>query len=515
MRLLGIALAALVLTGTAVARTIEGTARNDRIVGTPRADSIFGREGADQLLGMAGPDFLLAGTGSDLVEGGAGNDRIAVQYDGGRDRVRCGAGLDVVNADLLDTVATDCELVAKRLSRDPYTGPDSQHETEVEPDSLTIGRTTVVTFQVGRRSEGAADNVGFAVSNDDGRTWRSGLLPGLTQASVPAGPNERASDPVVAYDAANRVWLISTLAIEGPVTRLTISRSADGFAWSNPVTANEDASSRDISFDKEWIGCDNGAGSPFRGRCYLAYSDILRGNSIGVQSSSDGGSTWSVPTQIPVRDAVGAFPAIRPTGELLVVSYVDPNRIVAALSTDGGQTFRSPVTVVDAEACRVRRFRSFPLPSADVDPQGRFWVTWHQCTGTASSDNDVFVSTSADGIAWSLPQKVTSGRNALMPAIGIHPSSGRVAIAYYVAGSRGIDFELIETRAGGSGWGAPRRLSAQTMRLDWLPNTSSGRMLADYVSVHYAGSRPLAVWVLASEPVGSSYRQAVYATRAG
>ncbi len=79
-----------------------------------------------------------------------------------------------------------------------------------------VGRTTVATFQVGRRFSGAADNVGFAVSSDNGSTWRSGLLPGLTRASVPVGPNERASDPVVAYDAVNRVWLIATLALESP-----------------------------------------------------------------------------------------------------------------------------------------------------------------------------------------------------------------------------------------------------------------------------------------------------------
>jgi hypothetical protein len=51
------------------------------------------------------------------------------------------------------------------------------------------------------------------------------------------------------------------------------------------------------------------------------------------------------------------------------------------------------------------------------------------------------------------------------------------------------------------------------MRPEWLPDTVSGRMLADYISVHYAGARPLVMWVLASEPVGSSLRQAVYATR--
>ena len=54
----------------------------------------------------------------------------------------------------------------------------SQHETQVEPDSFTVGRRTVATFQVGRRFDGAATNIGFSTSLDDGSTWRSGLLPG-------------------------------------------------------------------------------------------------------------------------------------------------------------------------------------------------------------------------------------------------------------------------------------------------------------------------------------------------
>ena len=51
------------------------------------------------------------------------------------------------------------------------------------------------------------------------------------------------------------------------------------------------------------------------------------------------------------------------------------------------------------------------------------------------------------------------------------------------------------------------------MPLAWMPDTTSGRMLGDYISVHYARGRPLVVWVLANEPVGASFRQAVYATR--
>jgi hypothetical protein len=509
-----IAVGVMLFAGTAAAKTIVGTSSADRLSGTARTDAIFGLAGGDRVAGGSGADFLHGGPGRDILNGGGGNDRIAAQYDGGRDRVTCGPGLDVVNADLLDALTADCELVGRRLSRDPYRNADSDHETEVEPDSFTFGRTTVATFQVGRRFDGGAATIGFAVSGDDGRTWRSGFLPRLTVASSPAGISDRASDPVVAYDATNRTWLIGTLAIQGQVTRLTISRSPDGFTWSDPVIAAEATFGSSIAFDKEWLACDNSAASAFRGRCYLAYSDVVRGGALGVTSSVDGGLTWSTPAQVPLRDAVGVFPVIRPTGELVLVYYLDPKRIGAAVSTDGGATFGTPVTISEMQFRSARGLRFFPLPSADVDPSGRVWAVWHDCRfNSGCNANSVVVSTSQDGVAWTQPRAVTSGRNAFIPAIGIHQTSGRAAIAYYVLGPSGIDLEVVESRIGGSGWSAPRRLSAQTMREEWLPNTVSGRMLADYVSVHYAGTRPLVVWALASEPVGSSFRQAIYATR--
>src|SRR3990170_11122 len=250
MRVVAIALAGLLLSAAvAGARTILGTSGNDRLVGTPRADTLAGLAGNDLISGIGGGDLLLGGRGRDSADAGAGNDRVSIEYDGARDSTRCGAGTDVVNADLLDTVAGDCELVGRRLSRDPYTNPESQHESEVEPDSFTFGRTTVATFQVGRRFDGGATNIGFAVTSDDGRTWRNGLLPGLTRTSVPAGQNERASDPVVAYDAANRVWLISTLAIDGQTTRLAINRSTDGATWENELVAAEEVVPQGIAFD--------------------------------------------------------------------------------------------------------------------------------------------------------------------------------------------------------------------------------------------------------------------------
>ena len=152
-RLVGLLVLA-VLAGGAVA----GAAPIARIVGTPRADELAGREGADS------------------IAASRGNDRIAAEYDSGVDVVSCGPGRDVVVADPQDRVGQDCEVVSRRLSRDPYTNPESHHETQAEPDSFTVGATTVTTFQVGRRSSGGATNLGFATSKDGGRTWRRGLL---------------------------------------------------------------------------------------------------------------------------------------------------------------------------------------------------------------------------------------------------------------------------------------------------------------------------------------------------
>lgn len=521
MRVVVLALALAVgLTSVsgAVAKVITGTPRADQLVGTSRADAMRGLAGGDTLLGRGGADFIEGGPGRDVVDAGAGNDRVGVSYDGA-DRVRCGPGSDVVAADAQDSVASDCELVGRRISRDPYATADAQHETEVEPDSFTVGRTTVAVFQVGRREDGGATNIGYAVTTNDGTTWKSGLMPGLTVASRPPGGSLRASDPTVAYDAAHGTWLASTLALGDGTTRLAINRSSDGSSWSTAILAAEESGGggdEGIAFDKNWIGCDNTPTSAFYGRCYLVYTHSADEDMLQVRTSVDGGQTWSPGIDIGARPAVGIFPAIRPTGELVVVYLWETSgspAIASSRSVDGGASWATPVRIAEIVGrCAVRGFRAFALPSADVDASGRVWAAWHDCSAPGASTNSAFVASSADGVTWSAPAAATRGRNALLPAIGIDRASGRIALAYMRSSAAGIDMELVESR-GGTTWGAPRRLSPETMPLARMPRTASGRMLGDYVSVHYARGRPLVVWVLASEPVGSTFRQAVYATR--
>src|SRR5439155_826060 len=79
----------------------------------------------------------------------------------------------------------------------------TNHRTEVEPDSFSFGSTIVAAFQVGRIYDGGACAVGFATSANNGVSWTEGLLPGITKWTVSAGrgPNDRATDASVAYDA--------------------------------------------------------------------------------------------------------------------------------------------------------------------------------------------------------------------------------------------------------------------------------------------------------------------------
>ena len=133
---------------------------------------------------------------------------------------------------------------------------------EVEPDSFSNGSTIVAAFQVGRIYDGGACAIGFATSTNNGATWTSGLLPGITKWTPQRGTNDRATDASVAYDAEHNVWLISSLTlleaggVHGNACRhQPLDRRRP--TWGTPVTT---ATGGDL--DKNWIVCDNTADQP-------------------------------------------------------------------------------------------------------------------------------------------------------------------------------------------------------------------------------------------------------------
>ena len=524
---------AAILVATASAATIAGTDRADTLRGTNGPDLIDGRSGNDTLLGLGGADFLQGNAGRDVLDGGPGDDRIAAQSDGSRDSVSCGEGTDVVNAELGDRVAADCEIVGRQLSRDTFVDARAQHDTQVEPSSFAWGSTMVAVFQSGRYlTGGSAARIGFATSTDGARTWRSGFLPGQTVFSSPAGEDEVATDPVVTYDAKRGTWLVATLtASRGLDVNIRISRSQNGLAWSKPALV---ASGQ---LDKNWLVCDNWPRSRYRGRCYLSYLDI-DSNAIVTRRSLDGGVTWSDPVSPPPgpttgRFANGAQPLVQPDGVLTIVyaalyeTTAAANQVIAMRSTDGGASFVAAYPIADVVAEEVTAVRTDSLPSASVDGSGRLWVAWQDCRYSPDcADDRIVVSSSKNGLTWTAPRAVTPlqrGADAFLPGLAAdRTTSGagtRLAILYHSmphtcwarASCRGVDVWLAVSTNAGKSW-RQLRLNAESMRLDWIAGTSFGRFLGDYVSTSFVDGSAVPVYSLAARPDGETFRQAISAT---
>jgi hypothetical protein len=477
------------------------------------AATIHGTLGGELLLGSPVPDRIKAGPGDDFIQAAFG----------GIDRVDCGAGNDLVSADLGDRLV-NCETVVRRLSVDPYLGSDSQHETAVEPDSFSFGSTIVTAFQLGRRVSGAAANIGTAVSHDAGRTWQRSALPSVTIASQPAGPETAASDPSVAYDAVHGAWLVSALTLEPGNSHVYVTRSTDGEHWSSPA----DVANGPL-LDKEWIVCDNGATSPFRGRCYVEYTDDEKNETVS-QFTIDGGVTWSVPVR-STSALVGTQPVVRADGTLVVVagdyngSAALTGSIVAVRSTDGGATFtRTNVSALKAHDNDP--MRAVSLPSVDIDSAGTIYAAWHDCRFRAGcGENDIVLSTSQDGgLTWSTPVRVpivaaTSGIDVFLPGLAADPAQpGHLALVYAyftVAGCRGgactLGIGFTTSTNGGSTWSTPRRLHAQPFPTNWLPRADGGRMIGDYFSTSFAGDRVVPVFALATSALNGRFREAIFA----
>jgi hypothetical protein len=445
------------------------------------------------------------------IHGTRGPDRIQT-VNLVRDVVACGAGRDLATVDLRDRIAGGCELVTREISRDPYRNDDSRHATEVEPDTAANGSTVVAVFQTGRVFDGGAANIGFAVSRNRGRSWKHGFLPGLTPFSRPAGAFQRVSDPSIAYDGAHGVWLTASLAFRTDSSALLVSRSPDGARWSRPATARfaPTPTSGNLLLDKEWIACDNGQESPFRGRCYLSYDD-LGSMQIETQFSTDGGLTWSTPAagpDFPGRGSIkgayapGVQPVVRPDGSVLI-PYFDETRLAQIRSTDGGATWSAALPIASARYRPHPGLRAAPLPSAAVDGAGTVYVAWADCSRRrACAANDLLVTRSVDGSSWSAPTRVPMGRTDVeLPGLAADPdAAGHIAVAYYVLRRDALDVALASSADGGVRWRKPQRLNSRRVPLGWLAPTSQGAMVGDYISTSFAAGRAVPVFALASRP---------------
>ncbi|HZT95065.1 MAG TPA: sialidase family protein [Gaiellaceae bacterium] len=418
----------------------------------------------------------------------------------------------------------------RRLSSDPFTNSTSQHRTEVEPDTFAYGSTIVAVFQVGRFFDGGSDDIGFATSNDNGRTWHSGLLPGIT-GFVGGGGFSRVSDPSVAFDARHNVWLVSSLVLIGNNgVGVVTSRSADGgHTWSAPVTvATTDA-------DKNWIVCDNTAASPFFGHCYTEWDQPSGGQLMLMSTSADGGLTWSSAlTSADSAHGWGGQPVVQPDGTVIVPFLTPPADSIRSFSSaTGGASWSTSAFVASLSDHRVAGgLRTEPLPSAGVDAAGEVYLVWQDCRFRANcSSNDLVLTTTTQSQypAWSAVRRipidpVTSTVDHFIPGLAVNPATSgaetHLGLAYYYYPNAACDpttcqleVGYVSSSDGGSRWSSPSEL-AGPMLLDWLALTNQGRMVGDYISSSYVRGGVVPVFASASAPAGGVFNESMFAPRA-
>jgi Tol biopolymer transport system component len=101
--------------------TVEGGDGNDRIDGGSYPDHVDGGPGDDVVIGGGGLDVLTGGPGRDVLVGDWAKDLVYAR-DGERDSVRCGDQIDIVYADVVDSVARDCDVVLRTTADDYIRG---------------------------------------------------------------------------------------------------------------------------------------------------------------------------------------------------------------------------------------------------------------------------------------------------------------------------------------------------------------------------------------------------------
>jgi BNR repeat-like domain len=425
-----------------------------------------------------------------------------------------------------------------QLSHDPYTNGDSQHFTELEPDTYSFGSTIVAAFQAGRFADGGSSNTGWATSTDGGLTWKNGFLPGTTQFA--GGPYTRVSDPVVAYDRAHQTWMISSLAEVGSGSTLAthtiiVNLSTDGgLTWSKPYKIVDGGSTY---YDKDWITCDTSYTSLYFGNCYIEWDNDDKGGLILMSASKDGGRTWSKPqTTADQALGLGGQPLVQPNGTVIVpIAGYGTMSLRSFISRDGGRAWSKTTLIAN--------INGNVLPSAQIDGAGKVYLVWIDCqfekncnaTGggadalmlaNGAREDDLVMSTTIDGLHWTRPQLIPtdhldSGIDHLIPGIGVDRSTSRakahLALAFYshpasCDSACPYSVGFVSSTDGGAHW-TEKIMLAGPMDLSWLP---VGRnKVGDYISTSFCNGLAFPVFSIAFPPDNGNLHEAMFTINGG
>ena len=151
-----------------------------------------------------------------------------------------------------------------------------------------------------------------------------------------------------------------------------------------------------------------------------------------------------------------------------------------------------------------------------MDASGKVYVVWSDCVfEPGCTASDLVFSTSTNGNVWSKTTRIPldpvgSGVDHFIPGLAVDRSTSgstaHLAVTFYfypnancTAATCQLEVGFSTSADGGATWTSNTQL-AGPMTLSWLPNTTQGRMVGDYISTSFVGSTAFPAFAVASAP---------------
>jgi hypothetical protein len=320
------------------------------------------------------------------------------------------------------------------------------HAQETTPSAeqlpLAPGRVITITPQAGNLNEPSIavnaktpsqvvaayqNQASVAYSQDGGNSWKTADGTSATDYKVSGDVSityDKHGTAILCYIAFDKLGTMNYWARGATRNGIFVRRSLDGGAtWEAAArTVIAWPTKAGIPFeDKPYIVADN-TDSKYAGNLYVGWTQWRIDESVMLFSrSTDGGQTWSSPVDIsshhglPRDDngAVEGFTGAVAADGTLYAAWVDGNSIAITSSRDGGKTFAKSRSVIQTaplyfDLAGLQRANGFPQIAIDPrhGPKGRLYVTW---SDYRDGDIGVYCATSDDGgKSWSNAVRVNS-----------------------------------------------------------------------------------------------------------
>lgn len=321
---------------------------------------------------------------------------------------------------------------------------NTQSETSLV---LGTGNNILVGFNDSGLSQAGQHFTGIARSTDAGVTFTD-------QVALPVSGGGDAGDPVYARNNTTGRIVLVTLGFSAANTLPTFRTDNDGMTYQAPV----DGDGGGTSNDKQWMACDNNAGTG-QGNFYMFWRDFGGGGGMSFTRSTDGAATWSAKQVLEASAGQGAWVSVA-ADHTIYTTWLNGQNMRLRKSTDQGVTFSAFTTIntlvtsgVNGDLGLTGGFRSNAFPYVVHHPSNAndLYLVYNDRGVAAGDQADVFLRRSTDaGATWSPRVRVNSDNTTTaqwQPVVAMNPDGQSLFISWYDRRGNGTAIDVYGTEA--------------------------------------------------------------------